>query len=116
MQTRRRRYQTNRGGHAPTHLREALCEWVDEAIHQELDWPWPEVGIDEQLYSGQWVFGQLWNCTDTMPHLLRDAINELLSMYDRDEQPNVWTYGQACRHLKRLVETAKARHEYIDLS
>ena len=104
--------QGKHGGHAKGHLRDAFCEWVDEAMEQERGDPWPEVEIDGQRRSAIWLFGQLWNCTDCLPSYMRDAVNEMVSTPYSHEQPDIWTYAQACRHLKALVETeAQTDHQ-----
>ncbi len=51
-------YQANKGGHAPSHLREAFCDFMDYAEVPE---------IDGQKRSLNWLVGQLWDCTDIMP-------------------------------------------------
>ena len=54
-------FQASRGGHAPGHLRGAFCDWVDEGASAQ------QIEIDDQSHPIDWLFGQLWNCSDIMP-------------------------------------------------
>jgi len=90
-------------GHSPSELRglfEAIVE-EDEAI--ELD----KVLSDElqeilenydskppkEKVTPRWLIGQLWNCTDIMPHYL----------YDKLDLPSGSTYASGSRALKDLL-------------
>ena len=58
------KYKANRGGHAPGHLRDALVEWLDTDSESDTI----VVGEQERAVSLRWLIGQLWNCTDILPH------------------------------------------------
>jgi transcriptional regulator with XRE-family HTH domain len=100
---RPQRYDPARGGHAPGHLRQAFLEWLEESLDLPGDASLPqtiEVGDEQRPVS--WLFGQLWNCTDTLPRREFNQINDWLSsegMPTIDRQ----TYAATVRALKPLV-------------
>lgn len=57
-------YKANRGGHAPGHLRDAFLEYLDVDSESFT----VIVGEEERVMSLKWLTGQLWNCTDILPH------------------------------------------------
>ena len=74
-------YAANRGGHAPGHLRDLFLEQLEAAPAAR---PWEGVQTRaETLFTNEydltrlrampalaqwdWLLGQLWNCTDTLP-------------------------------------------------
>ena len=82
--SRPRRYRSNRGGHAPGHLREAFVECLERFDLGESE-NWYDTLSDDQVLSfyrpevqnhwgklpavdrTKWLTGQLWNCTDILP-------------------------------------------------
>lgn len=69
-------YRADRGGHAPSSLRDAFCEWVtSESVNPR---------------SLRRLTGQLWNCTDCLPGHLCDHL----------EIPRGSTYAVAARTLR----------------
>jgi hypothetical protein len=93
-------YNARRGGHAPGHLRGAFCEWIDEAC--TVTSMWPDViarlrgtppTVDGEQVSADKLIGQLWNCSDVMPHGL---CNDL-------ELPGGSTYAHGVRLLKDVL-------------
>jgi hypothetical protein len=101
------KFQPNRGGHAPGHLRDAFVYAVESIGWGSLgDW---YTHLDEDsivLYNpekqtwweslsprerGFWLLGQLWNCTDIMPSVLCDTL---------DIRSGDGTYAQGARKLK----------------
>jgi hypothetical protein len=87
----KQKYQPNRGGHAPGHLREAFERAADLNI-----WEQPQNWINNlddeailffdpnkqawwesltPLNRGLWLIGQLWNCTDIMPSTLCNVLD-----------------------------------------
>lgn len=82
----KRRFKPSRGGHAPGHLRELFVRLVDCEIEGDDDMP----EIDGRKRTVDWLYGQLWNCTDTIPG---DCCSLL-------EMPAGSTYAQAVRRLK----------------
>jgi hypothetical protein len=72
--------------HAPTHLREALQEYLDS------DTPAKEFRVehDGEDKSLEWLLGQLWNCTDVLPG----------GHCDQLDIPKGSTYAQAVRRMK----------------
>jgi transcriptional regulator with XRE-family HTH domain len=97
------RYEPARGGHAPGHLRDAFLAWLQACIALPGDATMPttiEVGDEQRPVS--WLFGQLWNCTDTLPRWEFDQVNDWLTsegMPAIDRQ----TYAAAVRALKPLI-------------
>ncbi|MBA7632945.1 hypothetical protein ES703_40501 [subsurface metagenome] len=57
-------YKANRGGHAPGHLRDAFLQYLDQGSDSDT----VTVGESERVVSLRWLIGQLWNCTDILPH------------------------------------------------
>ena len=81
-------YRPNRGGHAPSDLREALRNYLDLANGEET---LVEVGEDEEGRPIKWLIGQLWNCSDVMP-----------GSYCLDvDLPRGSSYAQAVRKLAK---------------
>ena len=85
-------YSVLRGGHAPGHLRDAFVGWLDEPTRTEV-----EVGWDGERRTVSWLLGQLWNCTDILPSIVREQVNCLL-YGEPDDFRN--TYAAAVRRLK----------------
>ena len=77
-------YAPQRGGHAPSHLREAFEAWV--AADRP---PAIEVGMDKTTVSARRLRGILWNCSDTMPSDLCAAL----------DMPAGSSYAMAARQL-----------------
>lgn len=100
------------GGHAPGHLREAFRVSIEEDDDLVLEDFWEREGKQawwDALDAGQrrsWLYGRLWNCTDTLPSDLRSAVRDRL-----DEPPPPWrglgSYGAAVQALARQ-ERARA--------
>ena len=77
-------YKPNKGGHAPGHLRDAFCEWIEEGNSSMT------IKLDDEPKPLEWLLGQLWNCTDILPGTY---CNEL-------EIPQGSTYAMAVRKTK----------------
>lgn len=73
------RYNASRGGRAPGYLRDALVEAIEETWQGDRSW-WEVVDIvfvdsAKQIWweqtpaseRGEWLLGQLWNCTNIVP-------------------------------------------------
>jgi hypothetical protein len=73
------RYNASRGGHAPKQLRDWFLTYVETG---ELE----RAMVDQDL-TLPWLVGQLWNCSDRMPHRLFVALG----------LPPGSTYAQAVR-------------------
>jgi hypothetical protein len=76
--------------HAPTHLREALQDYLDSDI------PAKEFRLehDGEERSLDWLLGQLWHCTDVLP----------AGYCDQLDIPKGSTYAQAVRLMKEKPE------------
>ncbi len=61
-------YTPTRGGHAPGHLREAFIEWAEAGCDPR------GIVMDAEDRPVRWIVGQLWNCTDVMPHYVCDTL------------------------------------------
>lgn len=82
----KRRFNAGRGGHAPGHLR----DWFDTYVETgELDDEMTEKGL-----TIEWLCGQLWNCSDTLPSIV---YNEL------DLRSTANTYAAAAREIKNRM-------------
>jgi hypothetical protein len=85
-------YRAGRGGHAPGHLREAFCAWLERPPRRgALSDTFEMAEGDER--PADWLLGQLWHCTDALPggycHQLGISPGS--------------TYAQAARHLRPLL-------------
>ena len=52
-------FVASQGGHAPSHLREAFQDWIEDCSGT--------VTVDDASRPKDWLLGQLWNCTDILP-------------------------------------------------
>lgn len=90
------KYQPNRGGHAPGHLREAFLEYLDDT-----DEPWGRtVFLNDEEKPIDWLIGQLWNCTDILPSMYYDAL-ELTGQH---------TYSAAARLVSAKLAEERSAH------
>jgi hypothetical protein len=87
------RYKPARGGHAPGHLRDEFCDWLDRAQSRP--------GLATPAPSHR--FRHLWNCTDILPGT---HCNDL-------DLPPGSTYAQAVRLLDRNTKAQELREEYL---
>ncbi len=80
------KYRADRGGHAPGHLRDPLCEYLDNVGPIVNAGDEVVVGDFEERRTVRWLIGQLWNCTDT-----------LQNFYTADlELPDGSSYARQC--------------------
>jgi hypothetical protein len=98
------RYQANRGGHAPGHLREWFEQYLDagQKITGDLEQEMVAFITRRKLQRRgksleAWLLGQLWDCRDIMPSDMRTQVADLAA-----SPP--FTYGQAVRALKARLE------------
>jgi len=98
------KYSATHGGHTPGHLREAFLSCFDgqasdvwyeplgEEETLELFDPKKQEAWDAMDLKGRarWITGQLWNCTDILPHMI---------CADLDIPPGS-TYARAVRNLR----------------
>src|SRR4051794_14177489 len=94
-------YKPTRGGHAPGDVRDAFAAAV-RAYDRWKAGAKPTVELQEQQVWIREVCGLLWNCTDTMPNLLR-------SYFRNWGEPDPRSYAAAARLLRTLVAGAIAR-------
>lgn len=80
MQSTLGHYSTLRGGHAQGHLRDAFIEAVEAIEQWELGEPEPVVlvGHAQEEWPVSKVLRTMWNCTDIMPEMLRQSIDDML--------------------------------------
>lgn len=73
-------YSPARGGHAPSHLRDAFSDAVDAIEQWAPGEPEPiiYVGRSQEEWPVRKAVGVLWNCTDFMPEMICDAIDDML--------------------------------------
>jgi hypothetical protein len=104
-------YRANLGGHAPGHLRDALCEALDRA-DVGIVAHWSEAFADEEVLShfdrdfqrswerwpvkrrAKWLLGQLHNCTDIMGSMRCSSL----------DLPQGSTFARAVRKLREEFE------------
>ena len=60
--------RTYRGGHAPSHLRDAFRFWVEAGMPAEFNLQSAAAG--HATVTARWIRGKLWNCSDTLPSFL----------------------------------------------
>jgi hypothetical protein len=107
----KRSERLHRCGHAGGHLRGALLEALEYRWEGDGDW-WNHIEIDfysecdNRWFAGcspkrraQWLLGQLWHCTDIVPGLVRQELE--------DEGHNVGTYARLVRLLAEDLKPAK---------
>lgn len=101
-------FNPGRGGHAQGHLREAFSDAVDAFEQWQDGEPEPSiaVGYDETPMRLSAVAGLLWNCTDIMPGMLCQQINDLVPIGSECRQGS--TYAKGARHLRALIATESA--------
>jgi hypothetical protein len=83
-------------GHQQSTIREAFQEWLDQfgfAFPQHIDNSSESITLDGEVRTGQWLIGQLWNCTDTLPSAYCDQL----------EITKGSSYANAARNLKRFL-------------
>jgi hypothetical protein len=93
-----------RGGHAPGNLRDAFCGAVDAYEPWADGDPEPTVEIRDRELKITAICGLLWNCSDIMPYLLYDQINDLMRL--PMEMPQRRTYAVGARLLKAMIASA----------
>ena len=77
--------------HAPEHLRQAFAEWVHAGMdHHAIPADFFLEGEERPI---PWLFGQLWECTDTMPSELCSDLHMSAGS----------TYAQAARREKPVL-------------
>ena len=77
-----------RGGHAPSHPRDAFRIWVEAGMPAESKLEIAVAG--HATVSARWIREQLWNCSDTLPSYLCVDV----------EIPVGSSYAQAARSLR----------------
>jgi hypothetical protein len=87
-------YSPLRGGNAPEDLLGAFNAWIDTRgiivgpDRWTIERP-PKVA--GRPFAGEWLLGQLWNCTDALPSSISSAL----------DLPRGSTYARAARKVKR---------------
>jgi hypothetical protein len=100
----RRSEMLEKYGHAGGHLREALMDALD---HRDEWWQHVEIDFNHERHNrwwsrlsarsrARWLLGQLWNCQDMVPSLVR-------SEFDQD----VGTFGRLARLLAEDLKPDK---------
>ena len=97
-------YKPTSGGHAPGDLRGAFGEALDAYESWADGDPEPSVEIRDRQVKIAAVCGLLWNCSDIMPYLLYDQINDLMRL--PMEMPQRRTYAVGARLLKAMIASA----------
>jgi hypothetical protein len=90
--------KARRGGHAPGHLREAFDQWVEQS-NATSETVTVEIRHEETTKPIAWLWGKLWNCSDTMPGGLCGQLDMHVGS----------TYAQAVRALKAEARAKKAK-------
>lgn len=97
-----RKFQANRGGHAPGHLREWFEQYIeaDQKIEGDVKEEIVEYLTQRRIALRgrsieEWLLGQLWDCTDIVPSALRSSV---ALVTDAEH----FTYGAAARALKAI--------------
>jgi hypothetical protein len=87
------RFNPDRGGHAPGHLR----EWFTQLVTDEVD----EEGPPRlSLFR---LCGLLWNCTDCMPSDLRQEVRDRWLEPFADPGDDPYSYAQAARLIRAVL-------------
>lgn len=89
-------YNPARGGHAPGDVRDAFVEAIDAFADWPDGAPEPTVEIREQDVPISAVCGMLWNCSDTLPSLLRSVLEDV-------GIERCGSYASAARQMKPAI-------------
>jgi hypothetical protein len=102
------------GGHAPAHVRDGAAA----AFQAWMDWdgssPEPtveyEVGYVPREIPISRACGLVWNCTDIVPGLLFDAVQDTAQDWHRTDEPVIKrrTYGACARTIAEHVKSRLA--------
>lgn len=87
----RGKFDARKGGHAPILLRRAFEDWCYKRWLAGRDASQAEIAGEER--PARWLLGRLWNCTDTMPGGLCQAL----------KMPKGSTYAQGARKARRAL-------------
>ncbi len=110
-------YKATIGGHAPGYLRDAFWDWLETIDDDHI--PSIEDDVSELVsdYAGRsWtlgqLLGQLWNCTDILPWLGYEGVEEYLEGLRGagyyDDVLKSRTYAAAVRQLKYFLANQQA--------
>ena len=86
--------------HAPDYLRQTFIDLVD-GFNVEGEEITLKTKLEDRDEDASWLLGQLWNCTDIMPHHTCTAIDDVCDIYN--EMPQGSTYAQGARLIKMWV-------------
>ena len=93
-------YEPSRGGHAPGDLRDAFEELQEAYAASDDGGDVPGIEYRGREISGIELCGLLWNCSDIMPSLLCEALENCCDVPVRQGS----TYAFGARRLKELLE------------
>ena len=94
-------YSPSRGGHAPSDLREAFAAAVDAYEAWGGHDPGPTIDVRGVRLTVSAICGLLWNCSDAMPSIMSEQLNDLTKWPQNDGRSN--TYAVGARLLKSLI-------------
>lgn len=93
--------------HLPGHFRDEFCNAFEGVSSVEGNEEWYAY-FDSNKVAIK-VLGKLWNCTDIVPHYIRDEVAEWLSPFISDDDYNNIingaSYAQLVRRLKPVLES-----------
>lgn len=101
-------YGNRRGGHCPSHVRQAFIDALEAYTFWETGEPEPqvtfEVDFEERRISISQAAKQVWNCTDILP---RGAWSDIEAT-DLDRRVMRNTYASAARALVEAINEIEA--------
>ncbi|GJE42888.1 hypothetical protein [Methylobacterium soli] len=95
------RYNPGRGGHAPSYLREAFLEVIEDLPGWRPGMLEPIAEVHERAVPLSVLCGLLWNCPDLLPGLEACEVERLSGR-------RVSTYASAARAIKAMLRRRAA--------
>ncbi len=101
-------YRPARGGHAPGDLRDAFLEGIEAFAAWRPGQPEPSVEVREQAVPLSALCGLLWNCSDAMPRLDQQQLEEALPQrfFGEDREGTCGSYARAARAMREAITAA----------
>jgi hypothetical protein len=101
-------YNPGRGGHAPSHLRDALLEVIEDLPQWQPGMLEPIAAVQERAMPLSVLCGLLWNCPDILPGFEACEL-------ERVTGKRISTYASAARAIKAMLRRRLADGQAADL-
>jgi hypothetical protein len=104
------RYKPAHGGHAPSDVRDAFLNAIDDLRSWQPGMPEPMAELRERQVPITVLCGLLWNCTDTLPSLAGSEVWSFVERYGHGYEAGqraAVSYGRAARALKAIFSAGR---------